>query len=162
MENPVRYVPAAKRSHDMVWDRVSGECMTLDEFMEGRDYGEVIRDGRLAAELEMLDGTPRYACPYCKDAMAVRSKAIRARSEIRFYFDHLVLNGQANPGQAHTFKSPAAGQKKSRYWDTACFCSCKHGGRRGQCMPLATGIPSVRQKPRTLVRCAPVLLCLTA
>ncbi|KRD79729.1 DUF6035 family protein [Lysobacter sp. Root983] len=63
--------------------------MTLDEFMEGRDYGEVVRDGRLAAELEMLDGTPRYACPYCKDAMAVRSKAIRARSEIRFYFDHL-------------------------------------------------------------------------
>ncbi len=57
--------------------------------MEGRDYGEVVRDGRLAAELEVLDGIPRLKCPYCKDAMGVRSKAIRARSEFRFYFDHL-------------------------------------------------------------------------
>ncbi len=57
--------------------------------MEGRDYGEVVRDGRLAAELESLDGTPRFVCPHCKDAMGVRSKAIRARTEVRFYFDHL-------------------------------------------------------------------------
>lgn len=89
MENPVRYVPAAKRSHDHVWDRVSGETLTLEDFMEGRDYGEVVRDGRLAAELELLDGTPRYVCPHCNDAMGVRSKAIRKRTEIRFYFDHL-------------------------------------------------------------------------
>jgi len=89
MESPIRYVPASKRSHDLVWDRVSGDTLTLDVFMEGRDYGEVVRDGRLAAELELLDGTPRYVCPHCKDAMGVRSKAIRARTEIRFYFDHL-------------------------------------------------------------------------
>lgn len=56
--------------------------------MEGRDYGEIVRDGRLAAELEMLDGAPRYVCPYCKDVMGVRSKAIRDRTEYRFYFDH--------------------------------------------------------------------------
>lgn len=89
MESPVQYVPAWKRSHDLVWDRVSGDTLTLDDFMEGRDYGEVVRDGRLAAELELLDGTPRFVCPHCKDAMGVRSKAIRARTEIRFYFDHL-------------------------------------------------------------------------
>lgn len=82
------YVPAAKRSHDLVWDRVTGDCLTLEAFMEGRDYGEVVRDGRLAAELEVLDGTPRFECPHCHDAMGVRSKAIRARSEFRFYFDH--------------------------------------------------------------------------
>lgn len=89
MEKTVLYVPAAKRSHDLVWDRDSGKCLTLEAFMEGRDYGEVIRDGRLAAELEVLDGSPRFKCPHCQDAMGVRSKAIRARSEIRFYFDHL-------------------------------------------------------------------------
>ncbi len=72
MESPVRYVPASKRSHDLVWDRVSGDTLTLDDFMEGRDYGEVVRDGRLAAELELLDGTSRYVCPHCKDAMGVR------------------------------------------------------------------------------------------
>lgn len=89
MENPVRYVPAAKRSHDLVWDRVSGDVLTFGAFMEGRDYGEIVRDGRLAAELESLEGTPRFVCPHCKDAMGVRSKAIRKRTEIRFYFDHL-------------------------------------------------------------------------
>lgn len=89
MEKTVLYVPAAKRSHDLVWDREGGECLTLEAFMEGRDYGEVVRDGRLAAELEVLDGAPRFKCPYCKDAMGVRSKAIRARTEFRFYFDHL-------------------------------------------------------------------------
>lgn len=89
MEKTVLYVPAAKRSHDLVWDREGGECLTFEAFMEGRDYGEVVRDGRLAAELEVLDGIPRFKCPYCKDAMGVRSKAIRARSEFRFYFDHL-------------------------------------------------------------------------
>lgn len=89
MDNPVRYLPASKRSHDLVWDRVSGDTLSLEKFMEGRDYGEVVRDGRLAAELELLDGTPRYVCPHCEDTMGVRSKAIRARSEIRFYFDHL-------------------------------------------------------------------------
>lgn len=88
MENPVQYLPATNRIHDLVWDRVNGDCLTLDEFMEGRDYGEIVRDGRLAVELERLDGTSRYACPYCHDAMGVRSKAIRARSEVRFYFDH--------------------------------------------------------------------------
>lgn len=87
MENIV-YVPAAKRSHDLVWDRATGECLSLETFMEGRDYGEVVRDGRLAVELEVLDGTPRFECPHCHDAMGVRSKAIRARSEVRFYFDH--------------------------------------------------------------------------
>lgn len=89
MESPVRYVPASKRSHDLVWDRKTGDTISLEVFMEGRDYGEVVRDGRLAAELELLDGTPRYVCPHCEGAMGVRSKAIRARSEIRFYFDHL-------------------------------------------------------------------------
>ncbi|MBB3827081.1 hypothetical protein [Xanthomonas vesicatoria] len=89
MEKTILYVPASKRSHDLVWDRNGGECLTLNAFMDGRDYGEVIRDGRLAAELEVLDGTPRFTCPHCQDAMGVRSKAIRARSEFRFYFDHL-------------------------------------------------------------------------
>lgn len=89
MDHPVRYVPASKRSHDLVWDRVSGDTISLEAFMAGRDYGEVVRDGRLALELELLDGMPRFVCPHCKDAMGVRSKAIRARSEIRFYFDHL-------------------------------------------------------------------------
>lgn len=92
MEKTVIYAPAAKRSHELVWDRDSGECLTLEAFMEGRDYGEVVRDGRLAVELELLDGTPRFKCPYCHDAMGVRSKAIRARSEVRFYFDHLTAH----------------------------------------------------------------------
>lgn len=43
MDQPVRYVPAAKQSHDLVWDRESGECQTLEGFMVGRDYGEVAR-----------------------------------------------------------------------------------------------------------------------
>lgn len=88
MDNRVRFVPASKRSHDLVWDRVTGHCLSLDEFMDGRDYGEIVRDGRLAAELELLEGTPRYQCPHCPDSMGVRSKAIRARTEFRFYFDH--------------------------------------------------------------------------
>lgn len=82
------YVPAAKQSHDLVCDRVAGERLTLEVSMEGRDYGEVVRDGRVAAELEVLNGTSRFECPHCHDAMGVRSKAIRARSEFRFYFDH--------------------------------------------------------------------------
>lgn len=81
MESPVRYVPASKRSHDLVWDRVSGDTLTLEDFLEGRDYGEVVRDGRLAAELELLDGTPRYVCPHCKDAMGVGL----SRREIHFH-----------------------------------------------------------------------------
>src|SRR3546814_933636 len=89
MDNPVRYVSASKRSHDLVWDRLSGDTFTLEAFMADRDYGEVVRDGRLAAELELLDGMSRFVCPHCKGAMGIRSKAIRARSEIRFYFDHL-------------------------------------------------------------------------
>src|SRR3546814_6456478 len=86
MDNPVRYVSASKRSHDLVWDRLSGDTFTLEAFMADRDYGEVVRDGRLAAELELLDGMSRFVCPHCKGAMGIRSKAIRARSEIRFYF----------------------------------------------------------------------------
>src|SRR3546814_14664780 len=96
MDNPVRYVSASKRSHDLVWDRLSGDTFTLEAFMADRDYGEVVRDGRLAAELELLDGMSRFVCPHCKGAMGIRYKAIRARSEIRFYFDHLSARHRAS------------------------------------------------------------------
>ena len=88
MERSVRYLPADERTHALVWDRESGCCLSLEEFMVDRDYGEIVRDGRLAAELESLEGKPRYVCPYCGDAMGVRSLAIRERTEYRFYFDH--------------------------------------------------------------------------
>src|SRR3546814_6199605 len=89
IDYPVRYGSASNRSHDLVWDRLGVDTFTLEAFMAERDYGEVVRDGRLAAELELLDGMSRFVCTHCKGAMGIRSKAIRERSEIRFYFDHL-------------------------------------------------------------------------
>jgi len=89
MNAPLRYSPARRQKHDLIWDRESGECMTLNDFMEGRNYGEAILDGRLSAQLRRMEGEASFECPYCNDAMGLRSKKIRQRTETRFYFDHL-------------------------------------------------------------------------
>ena len=85
---------AVKRSHSEVWDRETGNWLTLDEFSKLRDYGQIIRDGRVQLELKLLDGSARYVCPHCKDAMVIRSKRIRERSIHRFYFEHGSRHGR--------------------------------------------------------------------
>lgn len=84
-----RFELAKDRTHDLVWDRYKGDCLTLEELIQDRDYGQVIREERLELELEVLDGEPRYRCPHCPDAMVIRSKTIRKRTVRRFYFEHL-------------------------------------------------------------------------
>jgi hypothetical protein len=84
----VRVELAKDRKHNLVWDRHTGECLTLEDLIEDRDYGRIILEGRVELELEVLDGEARYRCPHCKDAMVIRSKAIRERTARRFYFEH--------------------------------------------------------------------------
>lgn len=81
--------PAQDPTHDLIWVRESGQCMSLNDFMRDRDYGQAILDGRLAVELERLEGEAPFVCPYCDGAMGLRSKKIRQRTEVRFYFEHL-------------------------------------------------------------------------
>lgn len=80
--------PAEDRTHDLVWDRLKGECLTLEELIQDRDYGQIILEGRLELELQVIEGEARYQCPHCQDAMVIRSKAIRERTVRRFYFEH--------------------------------------------------------------------------
>lgn len=80
--------PAEDRTHDLVWDRLKGECLTLEELIQDRDYGQIILEGRLELELQVIEGEARYQCPHCRDAMVIRSKAIRERTVRRFYFEH--------------------------------------------------------------------------
>lgn len=89
---------AVKRSHEEVWDRRTGDWLTLEEFFKTRDYGQIIQEGRVQPELELLDGSPRYVCPHCKDAMVIRSKAIRERRVRRFYFEHGSRHGRETCG----------------------------------------------------------------
>lgn len=85
---------AVKRSHEEVWDRKTGDWLTLEVFFRARDYGRIIQEGRVQLELELLEGSPRYVCPHCKDAMVIRSKAIRERSVRRFFFEHVSRHGR--------------------------------------------------------------------
>lgn len=83
-----RVALAHERLYEVVLDRETGQCLSLETFLGGGDYGTIVNGKRVALENDLVEDRVRYVCPWCESPMVLRSIPTRDRSEERFYFKH--------------------------------------------------------------------------
>jgi len=71
-----------------VLDLLTGDGLSLQQFIGDGDYGDLIEKKRLALEHDLLEGKVRYVCQKCKKPMVLRSMLVEKDRENRFFLKH--------------------------------------------------------------------------
>lgn len=91
--NSPRAVPAHDRTHEEVVDLETGAHITVADYIRDDSYGTIIADKRVKLENELVEGRVRFVCPWCEQAMTLRSIPTQDKTEQRFFFKHRVDDG---------------------------------------------------------------------
>ena len=83
-----RRVTLAHQPFHGVLDLITGQGLTLHEFIGEGDYGDLVEKKRLALEHDLLEGRVRFVCQKCHKPMVLRSLAVEKDFEDRFYLKH--------------------------------------------------------------------------
>src|SRR5690606_9118428 len=83
-----RRVTLAHQPFHGVLDLITGQCLTLHEFIGEGDYGDLVEKRRLALEHDLLEGRVRFVCQRCHKPMVLRSLPVEKCYENRFYLKH--------------------------------------------------------------------------
>ena len=70
--------------------------ISLADYMAGVSYPEAVEAKRVALEIEVVEGNPRFSCPWCEGAMVLRSTRTQDKTEDRFYFKHKHDTGECS------------------------------------------------------------------
>lgn len=71
-----------------VLDLLTGDNLTLQEFIGAGDYGDLVEKKRLALEHDLIEGRIRYVCQICRRPMVLRSRLVEKDRENRFFLKH--------------------------------------------------------------------------